>query len=784
MNIKENSIIVCDRNTKRKILKQSFQEKKLFDYTFITPSDFKNRYYFKITDQAVVFAMQFLSMSYANAKQIINSIYYIDEDITYTDSKLMQLQVLKRKLIEEGLLEFDLPFIDFIKGKNIYLINIFLDKYMKKMFKEIEDISTVNYLFEELVDREYQVVEFAKYDNEVDYVFYKIYGLLNQGIDINKIYIVSESSEYNHLINRYSNLYKIPVFIKENESIKNHVIIKEFLSILKETLSKETALERIGKYNNSYVLNSVVKCLNRFYFVEDIKVFIEVLEEEFSNINYEDLNLLDVVNVVDLSYHFTEDDYVFVIGFNNNTIPKSFKDDNYLFDKYKDILTIDTSYEKNELERNKAVYLISKINNITLTYSKVTATNNLVSTLTDILPCVITTDSVKVGLVSDVDRIKLGIMLDELINFNTHNPSLDMLFSSFDDVYKSYDNRFDFVDEKLVKERLDSYISLSYSSISKFYKCQFYYYLERVLKIKRDDGGFALQIGNIFHEILEKYGTDNFDLETEKNAHYSAIEDESLKFYFNKLWPDFLLALDFIDEFKSLTYLKDELHEQTVEIDYSTDFYQRFFTGKIDKIMYTTIDGVDYVSIVDYKTGKDKALLDNVDYGFNLQLPVYAYFLAKTALLKNPKIIGIYLHRILNDVKPTSTKTLSIVKRDALKLDGYSLTDRRELELFDPTYKNSQFLRGMSMTKDGSFARFAKVFSDEDISNLITTVERLILEAFEKIESGSFVINPKKVDNINLSCGFCPYKNICYKQNRDINEIKSEQFKETIVGDE
>ena len=93
MNIKENSIIVCDRNTKRKILKQSFQEKKLFDYTFITPSDFKNRYYFKITDQAVVFAMQFLSMSYANAKQIINSIYYIDEDITYTDSKLMQLQV-------------------------------------------------------------------------------------------------------------------------------------------------------------------------------------------------------------------------------------------------------------------------------------------------------------------------------------------------------------------------------------------------------------------------------------------------------------------------------------------------------------------------------------------------------------------------------------------------------------------------------------------------------------------------------------------------------------------
>lgn len=783
MNIKENSIIICDKNTKKNILKQSFLEKKLFDYTFITLSDFKSRYNFKITDEAIVYAMEFLLTSYENAKQIINSIYYIDIEATYKDQKLIQLQELKVKLIEQNLLEYDTLFKEFIKGKDIYIIDLFLDNYMTVLFEDVKQYANVHYLFEEQKQREYKVFEFEKYENEVDYVFSKIYRLLDEGIDINNIYIVCESSEYNHLINRFANLYKIPVYIKENESIKNHFIVKEFIKVLKETLSKESSLKHIEQFNNSYIYNSIIKCLNRFYFVTDIFVLIEILEAEFSNINYEDSQLTDVVRVVDLSYYFTSKDYVFVIGFNNNTIPKSYKDDNYLFDKYCDTLNITTSFKKNELARSEAIYLISKIENIVLTYSKKTTTNNLVSTLVDFLSCDIISDDVEVGLVSDVDKIKLGIMLDELINFNIHNPSLDMLFSSFDDIYKSYDNRFDFVDPALLKDRLDSYISLSYSSISKFYKCQFYYYLERVLKIKHDDGNFAIQIGNIFHEILEKYSDENFDLEEEKNKHFNSIEDPSLRFYFNKLWPDFLLTLEFINEFNEATYLKSELHEQALEVDYSNEFYQRFFTGKIDKIMYTTIDGVDYVSIVDYKTGKDKPSLDNVGLGFNLQLPVYAYFLAKTALLKNPKIVGIYLHRILNDVKPTSNKDLLSMKKDALKLDGYSTLDKQKLELFDPTYRNSSFLKGMSLTKDGSFSRYTKVFSDIDVDNLIKTVERLILEAFEKIESGAFEINPKKVEKSNLSCGFCSYKNICYKQNRDLKEIEGEEFKETIVGD-
>jgi ATP-dependent helicase/DNAse subunit B len=89
----------------------------------------------------------------------------------------------------------------------------------------------------------------------------------------------------------------------------------------------------------------------------------------------------------------------------------------------------------------------------------------------------------------------------------------------------------------------------------------------------------------------------------------------------------------------------------------------------------------------------------------------------------------------------------------------------------------------MSLLKDGSFNRYAKVFSAGDINDLIKMVEELINEAFSDIEQGNFNINPKSINGNNKSCQFCPYMNICYRKNKDIKVIDEKKFKET-VGDE
>lgn len=781
MNIKENSIIICNQNTKKRILEKNFHQKKLFNATFYSLEEFKNKICFKITDEAVFFAAKFLNISYENAKVIVPNLYYVDCHEEYLDKKLIELQMLKNKLIDNKLLEFDLLFKEFIKGKDIYLIDLLLDNFYTEMFDGLKNEANLYFFNTEVSNKKYSVVNFENYNMEVDYVFGEISKLLRSGVDINNILILSESNEYRHLINRYSKLYKIDVFLKENESIKNHSIVKDFLSHLRSGLSKEEALTKISRFNNEYILNKLVGLLNRFYFLNDNIELIEVLETELKNIYYEDKKVSNCIKVVDLSYSFNDNEYVFLIGFNNNSIPKTYIDDSYLGDKYSVILPITLSVEKNILERNKAIYLLSKIKKLHISFSKHTQTENLISVLSDYIDFDLINGVTTYGLSMDLDRLKLGSMIDDLINFNIHNEFLDVLFSTFEKTYKTYDNRFKSIDKELLKKKIDSYIRLSYSSISTYYKCQFYYYLERVLKIKHNQENKATTLGSMFHAILEKYGTDGFDLETEKNKQLEGVEDLSIRFYFDKLWPDFLIAFEMIDLFKSKTYLNEELHEQEVNVDYSNDEYTMIFNGKIDKIIFKQIDGIDYVSVIDYKTGtSDKASLNNVSHGFNLQLPVYAFFLVKSTLFKSPKVLGLFLQKVLNNCKPTKTKSVEVVKKEALKFEGYSIVDRGELSLLDPTYKKSEFIKSMSITKEDVFGKFAKVYSENDILNLIETVEQLIVEAFDNITEASFEINPKEINGENQSCQYCPFANICYKTNKDIKVLEEKKFVETI----
>ena len=50
--------------------------------------------------------------------------------------------------------------------------------------------------------------------------------------------------------------------------------------------------------------------------------------------------------------------------------------------------------------------------------------------------------------------------------------------------------------------------------------------------------------------------------------------------------------------------------------------------------------------ITDYKTGNVTATLDNLNYGLNMQLPVYLYLIKNSNLGYN--VMGIYLQKLLN----------------------------------------------------------------------------------------------------------------------------------------
>ena len=65
--------------------------------------------------------------------------------------------------------------------------------------------------------------------------------------------------------------------------------------------------------------------------------------------------------------------------------------------------------------------------------------------------------------------------------------------------------------------------------------------------------------------------------------------------------------------------------------------------------------------------------------------------------------------------------------------------------------------------------------SNEEIEELINKTNGLIDEVIDNILEADFSINPKIIDGENVSCTYCEYKDICFKNEKDITYIDREE---------
>ena len=81
----------------------------------------------------------------------------------------------------------------------------------------------------------------------------------------------------------------------------------------------------------------------------------------------------------------------------------------------------------------------------------------------------------------------------------------------------------------------------------------------------------------------------------------------------------------------------------------------------------------------------------------------------------------------------------------------------------------------MKIGNNGFYA-YSKILNEEKINKIIDLVDKKIEEASINIENNNFNINPKSINNENVSCKFCKYKDICYRKEQDIVYLK--EYKE------
>ena len=783
---KTNSIIITSNTSKKDILCSN--NNKLSYYKIYTLSEFNKLYYFDYNEKTIYYIMNKYNVKYEIAKIYINNLYNINND-TYTNSKLKFLSELKQELINNKLLKINKLFNNFLNNKDIVIYNLPISKELNNLITSLSKNNNVEIINDKTNTYTHQIYEIDTIENEVLFVANKITELLKNNISIENIYLTNLNDEYKKLIRKIFPMYNIPYTLKNDSSIFGTFISNKFFENYNEDLSVtlDTLKDYINNEESQDIYNKIINIINKYTFESNKLNVKEMIISDFKNTKLRTTDITNSVHETSLTEkNFSLNDYVFLLSFNQGIIPTIYKDEDYLTDNDKKELNISYTVDKNNLEKQNTINILSNIKNLIITYKKnANGEDFSISNINEELNYeVINSNEYNYSYSNLYNKIKLTSLLDEYNKYGTKSDLLYTLNNHYNNLpYNTYIHKFTGINKQDLHTYLNNKITLSYSSLDKYFRCPFSFYIGNILKLNIYEETFYQLVGTLFHAILERMPEDNLYDQT-WNEELSKLDHdftEKEKFFLNKLKEELKFIIEVIKDQENFTNLHDELHEERVYTNIEGNI-KITFTGIIDKIKYKQEDDTTIVAIIDYKTGNPNLDLSTIKYGIGMQLPVYLYLAKNSNKLTNVKVAGFYLQKVLNnEVTVDKTHTYQQLKKKNLLLQGYSNENISILSEFDNSYMDSNIIKSMKVKNDNSFYSYAKVLSDKSMDIIENIAHEKIKEGADLITNANFDIAPKKIGKINHGCNLCQFKDICYHTADDVVELEELKL-EDILG--
>ena len=776
-NLKDNTLLIIPNHLKETILLSFCDELK--NIKIMTDNEFIRSYYFDYDLETIYYLMNKYKLKYEVVLIYLKNLYYV-ENKEYSNEKLNKLVEIKKELEEHNLLKYKPLFLNKLKSMNIVFYNFYdLDKFYLNLIDNLKKITNVEVINEEN-DSHYEnkIYEFKNAEEEVEFVATKICELVLSGVNINNIVLLNSSDIYTNHIKRIFKYFSIPINIKDNNSLLGTKMGTSFLENINSDINKTFEFLEINfdlkNSLNLEIYNRLITISNKFNFVSDYTEIKELLKVELLNTKLSDVILDEAVKVEVLEDYIPNDnEYVFLLGFNQGECPKNLKDEDYINDLLKEKLNLSTTTSKNIIHSKKIINIIKNVKNLWITYKLNGEQGSLtVSSLNEKLNYeVIHNIKISYNYSNLNNNLKLARYMDDYLKYGSKNEDLDLLNNTYkNNVYRKYDNKFNGI------KKTNENITLSYSSMDNYYKCSFKYYISSILKLNCYEETFMTYIGSLFHYVLSK--KDNLSLEdsiTEFMNNNPKEFTNKENFFLEKLKKDLEFILDVIKKQEDYTNFHNALYEKYIEIPKENDK----FIGIVDKILLN--DNKTLGAIVDYKTGNPSLELNYIEYGLGLQLPIYLYLINKI----NPdiEVVGFYLQKILPSlIIRNPLKDITSQKRDLLKLQGFSLSEEEKLSEFDKTYIDSELIKSMKVGNNGFYA-YSKTLTKNNMQNIVKIIDQKIDEALTNIHNNNFDINPKVINNKNIGCEYCKFKDICYMTEKDIVRLKDVDNLDFLGGD-
>ena len=193
-------------------------------------------------------------------------------------------------------------------------------------------------------------------------------------------------------------------------------------------------------------------------------------------------------------------------------------------------------------------------------------------------------------------------------------------------------------------------------------------------------------------------------------------------------------------------------------------------SGQIDRVDSAEQEGLRYLLVIDYKSGKAGLNLDQIYYGLRLQLLTYLLVAleAGRSLFGQECLPAGMLYYFLQDPAvsgegPKSEAEIEAEVAKKLKLPGWTLQEPQVSRLLDASIEGSwsKFL-SISLKKDGDYhpTCLRQVRSAEQFGALLLHARTVLQQTGAAILEGQVTPAPYELEG-QSPCLWCEYRSVC-----------------------
>ncbi len=747
-------IIIAPSSMHQDLINQYRQDNAFFDVSLISKEELLEQWKGYYDNSAIITLMK-EGMTYQLAKEILSYLPYVNHGDT---EHLRYLELLKDKLT----------------SKRNYHLNQFFDKNEVEIYGYSDDDNSLNSLIKYFhihpiyhLNRNISSMDVFQYDSMED----ECYGVLNniasliaQGIDINDIYIYCQNEEYLYYLNRLSKGFHFTVDLSEKRSYLQTELAKEFISLFKQEKNLQNTIKLFKNSHQNDDISILENLLNDDLLSLDFPYQLDFITNELKHYILEQNHYKNAVKVISAPRAFSSK-YVFVIGFVQGVYPKSFKDSKYLNDEELEKIGLNTSFVNTKISEDTQLSFLASDNHFKISYplKSLSAIFYPSSFVYKHNFSIVKANFPEVIYSEEMAKFYLGVMTDKYVFFKEASEDFLALKSLIEIPYQTYDNSFSGVH---VYDN-DTDLKLSYSAMKTYHGCPFAYYSSTILGLDTFDENIHTKIGTVAHAILSCQYNDDFDFDT--------IWDEQIKL---KEWScSEMVLLDALKEkircasnvcLSHHAHVKDPKYrlEETLYTDIDK---HTLLKGTIDK---TIIINGEYLVLVDYKTNSESFDMKELEYGYSMQLPTYAYLALSQKKYVGYKIIGLFINNILDKSLKTAASDNSVPSY--LKLKGCVIDDMSLITLLDSTFEHgeSEYINGVKVKKDGGLYSSNAIVNENEMNSFVDVAKKYYVDCAEELRANNFAIAPKYLDDKNFACTYCPFRDLCFRKNNQIVFLK------------